>query len=97
MCFLSVTLHMCVCVYVSVFVCLLTIPASSVLKVPLPLTPAAYLSIVKNIIFLCVFLCVLGDVYDLSQFELLHTCFLYVNARFFVFRLSFHLSLTASG
>lgn len=34
------------------------------------MTPAAYLSIVKNIIFLCV--CVLEDAYDLSYFELLH-------------------------
>lgn len=54
----------CVCVFVN-DTCELTCFEGAV-----AVTPAAYLSIVKNIIFLCV--CVLEDAYDFSHLELLH-------------------------
>lgn len=63
-CFFSVSLCVCVCVFVN-DTCELTCFEGAV-----AVTPAAYLSIVKNIIFLCV--CVLEDAYDFSHLELLH-------------------------
>lgn len=64
---------LCYLMYVGVFVFVNDTCELPCFEGAVAVTPAAYLSIVKNIIFLCVCVCcVLEDAYDLSHLELLH-------------------------